>query len=346
VIPYARTTGDPLSSSTYAMWVPHAQQGKVPPSGEDCAAIYDARRRRMILYGGKDDQNTNLNQTWALNLATGRWTRITTAEPNPPPREDHTAIYDPVGDRMILHGGEADKGTESATWSLDLKTMTWKDITSPESPRREDHTAVYDSKRKRMVIYGGRDNDLVNLTTIHTLDLDPVSPTFQHWTDVTPKKQKKIPPGRVAHVAIHDPKRDRMVIFGGWDKENKRFLDDTWAFDYERMRWRAYAKKVKSRKPPPRRHTVAVHDDKNNWMIVFGGKGGGLLNDIWAFDLEANQWINLTPGPPPRRDHVAVFDTDNGRLILYGGETKSGAAKLHDVWEFRLPKKSSESARP
>lgn len=333
-------------SAAGATWVPSPQQSEPPPAGEDCSVIYDARRRRMILYGGKNDQNLNLNQTWVLDLTTGRWGNVTRPAPNPPPREDHTVIYDPVGDRMILYGGEADKGTENGTWSLDLKTMTWKDITSPGAPRREDHTAVYDSKRKRMVIYGGRDaNDdkLVNLTTIHALDLDPDSPTYQRWTELRAGKdeEEKTPPGRVDHVAIYDSRRDRMVIFGGWDKKRKMLLNDTWAFSFDEMRWRAYAKKEKFHKPPQRRHAVAVYDDANNWMIVFGGLGEGLLNDIWAFALEVNEWINLTPGPKPRADHAAIFDPESRRVIIYGGEVVSGAPKLHDLWQLYVGKKAN-----
>lgn len=325
-------------SGKYGQWIPYSSDSGTPPAGEDCAMIYDPPRQRIILYGGKNDQNENLNQTWWLDLATKHWNRLNSIGPNPPPLEDHTVIFDPLGDQMILYGGEANKGTEGGTWALDLKTMIWSDITVPNSPRKEDHTAIYDSKRKRMISYGGREDNQVNLTTIHSLDLNPESPTLYQWTQEKLKENKKKidPPGRIDHVAIYDPKRDRMVIFGGWDKIDNVFLNDTWAFDFKEMTWRGFAKKRKSEKPPGRRHAIAVYDDVNDWMIVFGGAGGGLFNDVWAFDLEQNEWINLTPGPKPRTDHVAIFDKEKRRVLIYGGETVSGGPKLHDLWEFSL----------
>lgn len=329
----ARLNVDDTAGAPVRTWIPFSPEGNAPAAGEDCAAIYDARRDRIVLFGGKNDHNENLNETWMFDLKTSRWANITSKELNPPPREDHVVIYDPVGDRMILHGGEANEWTENGTWALDLGTLEWQDITTDDAPHIEDHTAVYDSKRKRMVVYGGRRDEHVNLTTIYALDLDPSSTNYLHWQELE-QEGKHMPPGRVDHVAIYDPVRDRMVIFGGWDKENDVYLEDTWAFDFEKMAWKAYARKAKNIKPPARRHAVAAYDSQNEWMVVFGGSDGGLLNDIWAFNLKDDEWINLTPGPEPRTDHVAVFDPRSGRVVIYGGETIKGGAKQHDLWQF------------
>ena len=325
-------------SRKIAHWVPLGLQGEVPFPGEDFALIYDPPRHRIILYGGKNDKNENVNQTWAMDLATKHWTNFTSDKQNPPPREDHTVLYDPVGDRMILFGGENNAGTENTTWTLDLKSMIWTDITTPDAPASEDHTAIYDTKRKRMVIYGGQDGGFM-LTTPYALDLDPTSPAFQRWTPLTVKenKKQKNPVGRVDHVAMYDPAGDRMIIFGGWEKDENYFMNDTWAFDFEEMMWKEHARKSRSRKPPPRRHAAVAYDKKHDWMLVFGGTGGGLLNDVWAFDLELNEWLNLTPGPPPRKDHAAIFDPRNNVMIIYGGETVSDGAKLHDLWQLMVP---------
>jgi hypothetical protein len=56
---------------------------------------------------------------------------------------------------------------------------------------------------------------------------------------------------------------------------------------------------------------------------------------VWAFDLAADAWINVTPGPQPRIDHQAVFDPQTGRMVIYGGDARIGA-KFHDLWELEI----------
>jgi hypothetical protein len=88
--------------------------------------------------------------------------------------------------------------------------------------------------------------------------------------------------GRSDHVAVYDSKKNRMIIYGGWDKWEKKYFDDT-----------------------------------------------------WAFDLNYDVWINITPGPQPRIDQQAVYDPQGQRLIIYGGDARLNS-KFHDVWELQI----------
>jgi len=277
----------------------------VPPAAEDCTAIVDTVANRLVQFGGKGDDNRDLNELWIMDLGKFVWTKVETPGPTPPEREDHVAIFDPVGYRMIVHGGENGL-TSNTTWSLDLKTLRWRDLTDSTAPAREDHTAIYDSRGRRMVIFGGRDNtgtiDYVNESNLPALDLDPRSRTFEKWIEL--KSGDVRAPGRSDHAAIYDPIKNRMVIFGGWDKQTHQFLDDTWAYNFADSpdsagTWKKL--KTKDSHPPKRRHVVGVYDAGRNWFIVCGGLGEqGFLNDVWAFDLTRDLWINITPGPQPR----------------------------------------------
>jgi hypothetical protein len=76
-------------------------------------------------------------------------------------------------------------------------------------------------------------------------------------------------------------------------------------------------------------------------MIIFGGEGSTLLNDVWALGLDCSQptWTNLTPpsGPAPsaREYASAVFDAPRNRMVVYGGETSTGHFSP-EVWAFSL----------
>jgi hypothetical protein len=337
--------GNGAVGKTLSQWIDRtpiiSQSSAWPAASEDCASIYDPIQHRIVLFGGKNDEDRNMNEVWMLDLAKNKWQKIEAGNEIPPTSEDHAVIYDPIGYRMILHGGE-DGLTTNKTWAFDLKTHRWRNMT-PQSgaPAREDHTAIFDSRGKRMVIFGGRNQDStydhINIHEIWALDLDPNSPSFEKWQNLT--LEEKHPLGRSDHVAVYDSLKNRMIIYGGWDKEQKEYLGDTWAFDFDKpadskSRWRQI--KTKNSHPPKRRHAVGVYDSARNWFIVCGGFGEeGYLNDVWTFDLTADVWINVTPGPPPRIDHQAIYDPQSQRLILYGGDA-GFKGKLHDLWELQI----------
>jgi hypothetical protein len=332
-----------LAGNTLSQWVDRTPNpGSSPQAGEDCAMIYDPRQHRLVLFGGKNDDDQNLNEVWALELAKNIWQKIDVEGVSPPASEDHAVIYDPISHRMILHGGENGL-TWNHTWVFDLQTQRWRNMTDSTAPAREDHTAIFDSRGKRMVIFGGRrkteEDDEINKYDLWALDLDPGSPGFEKWQNLS--FDEKHPSGRSDHVAVFDSLKNRMLIFGGWDKKEKEYLDDTWAFYFAPLdsgdsmgRW----KKIKTKKshPPERRHAVSVFDAGRNWLILCGGFGDeGYLNDVWAFDLNLDEWINITPGPQPRIDHQAIYDPQRHCLILYGGDARL-QGKFHDLWELQI----------
>jgi N-acetylneuraminic acid mutarotase len=339
VSPASTTETNGRTSHALSQWLdrkPSASQSPhLPAAGEDCGMIYDPVQHRIVLFGGKDDKNRNLNEVWAFDLTKNIWQKIEVEGESPPESEDHVALYDPISYRMILHGGEKAR-TTNKIWSFDLKTQHWRNMTDSTAPVREDHTAIFDSRGKRMIIFGGRDNNFVTYET-EAFDLDSNSPTFEQWQDLT--VTDKHPLERCDHVAVYDSMRNRMIIYGGWNKEEKIYLGDTWAFYFATPphtlgHWAQI--KTKASHPPKRRHAASVYDSARNWFIIFGGFGEeGYLNDVWALDLNLDVWINITPGPQPRIDHQAIYDPQSRRMIIYGGDARI-QGKFHDLWELQI----------
>ena len=334
-----------------ARWIDRtpAKNTPQPKGSEDASLIYDPVAGRVLLYGGKDDANLSVNETWAFDSSERAWKRITTTGKTPPASEDHTTIYDPGAHRMIMYGGE-NGPTTNKLWSLDLKTSAWKELANQQAPRRESHTAIYDSRAKRMVVFGGLDRTREDLYDVWAMDLDPASKTYEKWQDISVPEGRA--PGRIDHVAIYDPVKNRMVFHGGWMKTRQGLLGDTWAFYFGETadapgRWQ----KIESATaPPPRRHADGIHDPDRNLFILFGGQGrtSTPLNDVWALDLTRDEWMNITPsgpGPVARIDHQVIYDLKSHSVLLYGGDSMAvDAPKLHDVWELALPPVSSLSS--
>ena len=65
----------------------------------------------------------------------------------PGPRYRHSAIYDPLRDRMVVFGGRDDSTSFNDTWALALNgAPTWSQIqtTGPLPRTRGSHVALYE----------------------------------------------------------------------------------------------------------------------------------------------------------------------------------------------------------
>ncbi|TMQ69727.1 MAG: hypothetical protein E6K80_10795 [Candidatus Eisenbacteria bacterium] len=115
----------------------------------------------------------------AVGLA-GVWPRAAWSQP--PPLDDHSAIYDPVRQRMIVFGGESGGQSNNATWELSLSSNPhWNPLTPAGSPpsERKGQSVIYDPVRDRIIVFGGVDasgkrNDVWVLSLSGT-------PTWTHW---------------------------------------------------------------------------------------------------------------------------------------------------------------------
>src|SRR6266511_4147811 len=124
---------------------------RMPPCTIRCATA---------CFGGRGFKYSDVTQgVWVLSLsAAPSWSRLDVAGKQPKRAFGHCAIYDPVADRMVVHGAFFFGEPEPETWVLPLSDRsTWSRLEIPE-PRptgRTGHTAIFDPARQRMIIYGG-----------------------------------------------------------------------------------------------------------------------------------------------------------------------------------------------
>ena len=200
-----------LALSGAPTWSSMMPSGTAPSSRDRQTAIYDPVRDRMIIFGGDAAADgASLNDAWTLSLngATPAWTKLAMLGTPPAVRYGHSAIYDPVRDRMLVFGGWT-ASRDQGTWALSLSgAPTWTQLSTAGSPPGypESITAIYDSDRDRMVCYGGgyvyQDNRATALSLAGT-------PT---WTQLAPTGGGG---SRSEHVAIYDAAHQRMVVSGG-----------------------------------------------------------------------------------------------------------------------------------
>ena len=294
------------------------------------SAIYDPVRDRMIVFGGWNSV-TNFNEVWSLSLAgTPAWTQLAPLGAPPSVRRWHSAIYDPVRDRMVVFGGFTGNIYTNDVWALSLgESPEWTQLTPAGTlpHERYRHSAIYDSARDRMVVFGGWFSG-DNYGDVWSLSLGDTPQWTELETNGTP------PTARYSHTAIYDPVRDRMVVFAGVDAG---LLNDVWSLAFADTAW---TKLEPGGTPPLYRYVhSAIYDPVRDRMVVFGGfDPAGFVADTWTMSLAGEpEWSALAPVgtlPPGRFGHSAIYDPVRDRMVVFGGFT--GLVSLNDTWNLAL----------
>ena len=151
-----------------------------PPGRAGHSAIYDPSSGFMVIFGGSAPGAGGglMNDAWVLMNAAQpgfeQWVHFSPfIEGTPPsPRTGHRAVYDAIGDRMLVFGGFAASGTTpSGTLLNDLWQLTnpfanpngvqptWSQLVPTGTPpaSRIGHSAVFDLTSQRMTVFGGMD---------------------------------------------------------------------------------------------------------------------------------------------------------------------------------------------
>ncbi|HEV2104891.1 MAG TPA: kelch repeat-containing protein, partial [Candidatus Eisenbacteria bacterium] len=129
----------------------------VPSPRWGAAAVYDPAANRMLVFGGRDAAGLAADDAWALSLgASPAWTRLSASGA---PREGHTAVLAPAGDRVWVFGGRGPAGVRADLREYRLDTAAWRTpalAPGPQAPARADHAAAVDENNQMLVSGGER----------------------------------------------------------------------------------------------------------------------------------------------------------------------------------------------
>lgn len=307
-------------AETWAYW-PRCNQWEKLPEGPSArgraSAIYNAEHHAMVIFGGRfrpkgadpfTTPYTLYDETWWLDLTTDTWSQVEVKANSPSGRVNASAIYDPIGVRVILFGGNKSTGGASYiplsdAWELDLTKDAWTPITTDPGPNaRLFAAAVYDPINHAMVItQGGDANAFIGpfLGDTWSLDLSTYS-----WTKLDASGGPG-PDRRIWGRAIYAPGIERVVLFGGHDDGALGNRNDMWMFDIANTAW----------------ELVALNDQ-------FQTPGNGFCDF-------PSDFATITVGAPERRgSHAMVYWPQEGSVLIHGGKTDCGL--IDDLWEIDL----------
>jgi len=201
-------------------WTQVADIGPTPRY--NLAMAYHNVRRHVVLFGGGGFDATgtgvNFNDTWAWDGTD--WTQI--ADTGPPSRKQSSMVFDSTRECLVLFGGD-EGGTEADptpnvvndTWEWGADDTGWVKV-QDIGPRN------FGSQR---IIYTGK----------HTVLFGSEKPagTGQTWEwdgRAWTQRQNMGPIARDGTALAYDSQRDRVVLFGGLNREGgvANMLNDTW----------------------------------------------------------------------------------------------------------------------
>lgn len=274
----------------------------------------DTHRNQMIVQGGATSDEVS-KECWLLPLDTKAWSKLPESAGQPAARWYHAAAYDPVRDRMIVHGGYSMDGS---LYSISLNgDPEWDPLPATGiSAAAQQHQMVCDPVRDRMILIGGT----ASLTSIPVVDLNPALA----WSTIAPTGTPP-PADLIRPTAIYDPVRDRILMFGGYTSSPAGTRDELWELSLSGSPAWTLLSPVGT-PPPSRAHHTAIYDPAGDRMIVYGGYSSGpsgpTLADVWQLALSGTPtWSPLAPGgnpgPGPRLGHTAVLDAERSRMLVY-----------------------------
>ena len=324
-----------LSLGGAPAWAELTPTGGPPAARGDHAAIYDPIGDRVVFFGGRAPGKTD--EVWGLSLAgTPAWNDHTPAGAAPSARAEHTAIYDPAGERMVVFGGTDYESIFSAThlsdaWALSLAgTPAWGQLVAPSPGGLALHSAIYRPASDQMLIFGGRSPG--SGSTIHNWVWAYSPSATPSWSLLAPAGAPPSP--RAGHSAIYDPVRDRMIVFGGQYGGG----NDVWELTFSGTpTWNQLA--PLGTPPGVRYQHSAIYDPAGDRMLVFGGWfDPSYYNDLWQLNLAGTPtWTLLAPGgtvPAARSSHSAIYDPAGPRMLVFGG--RSSTTTLGDLHTLSL----------
>ncbi len=287
------------------------------------AMAYYSSVRKTILFGGEN--SVLYDTTVEYDHDTGDWDFVIPID-HPSARREHAMVYDTWNDRIVLFGGMGARDAYlTDTWEFSYgPPATWTNLyPSGQTPTQRYAPAMaYDELHGEAILFGGREP-----SGTYPTDTYNYSYSLNRWFI---RGALNPPPGRAEHVMAYDCKRDKMVLFGGYNGAN---LNDLWEYDYDDNKWTP----VNVPSPLPRQAPVMSYDVQGEVLVLFGGAAGATyFYDTWTYD--GSSWTDRTGSthPPGRYESAMVYDIYANRHVMFGGYDGDPSWPVKwDTWEYR-----------
>lgn len=319
--------------------------GTEQPSGRWGAAMdFDPNLGGILLFGGWAVTEGAISNEYGWEYSGGLWTTMTypgllSQYGAPPPAFGERLAYDSANGFVVEYGGCAPAVASGAVASCgpmaDGYGVTWEYANgawtalppAAGSPgARWDEGLAYDAASNEVILFGGcRATDAICSGNASLLLGDTWSLTLGllgtgSWSRVSSGGVGSPSPRGDLSMG-YDSSDGVVVMFGGYGCSGGpgQVCGDTWT--YGSGGWSPQSPSVK---PVPRFGAEFAYDPETRGMVLVGGStGGGLLSDVWSYNLTSG-WVGEPAAPSPGYDGGVAFDPVLGGLVVFGGVGAGG----------------------
>jgi hypothetical protein len=159
-------------------------------------------------------------------------------------RYRHTAVYDPVRDRMVVFGGHGDFPFLNDVWALSLAgSPAWSELAPAGIPpsARDGHTASYDPVRDRMVVFGSsldKLNDVWALGWAQPVSVPGDADALRRRFELAPPRPNPSRGETSVDFELGEPAQVVLDVFDAHGRRVRRVADDWFPAGRHVSTWR------------------------------------------------------------------------------------------------------------
>nr|CAG4719310.1 unnamed protein product [Naegleria fowleri] len=278
-------------------WYTIEAKGKKPLKRIFHTMVLDQKNERLLLFGGRKEGGTKLNDFFGFDLRTETWNKIEVPD-MPKATDGHSAVFCKDTNSMVIFGGHDGTNYIDSLFEFNFDTNTWSKITCEnEMPSgRAYHTAQYSSKHKCMIITGGKiqGNVSTSQTFVYSFKTKRWSKLDMESSDSASSENAKTLP-KVLCSCSTMINEDKMIMFGGEDSQQK-CCDEFWLFDFLSLKW-MYLPIPENFTVPKLSRLGMVYNTRNASIYMFGGYSaeGKRTNDFYQIQFDAPPQLTYIP---------------------------------------------------
>jgi len=274
---------------------------------------------KMIILGGHQvvgESFQRQDDIWVFDTTTNKFEQIVPAETQMPSMSRHRVLT--IGNKVYAFGGILQNKTKlNAVFSLDIDTLSWKELQVTGQPPDPRCDPVVVSYGKNMIVFGGSVQDLVFPSDVHVFDTETNT-----WSQ--PETYGSVPPSRIGATGVVIG--DLMYIYGGgdYDKERRMYktlFTELWTLNLQTYSW----SQVRACGDIPKIMDFLNAFVVGNHLVI----EGGWYSEPYAFDTISRRWQQLT-----NKQQKKVNNNDSSATLI--GDSVYYFGGYHNTYKHHL----------